>query len=350
MRTPKTVPLLLLVLGLGGAIEAHDPGLSRTEVTLDAHGARAEITFARRDIEAIVRIDHDDDGTVSAVELASARGFLESLGHELLALEGAAPDTVAVDVDASDAVHYSLHYAATTARALRLPVLTRLPRGHRQYVAVHDARGSIVVQGLLGAAAPGLTVPEVGRAAPAAARFLGLGIEHILTGWDHLLFLLALLLAGGGTRRLLGIVTAFTAAHSVTLALAALEVVHASPAIVEPVSAGSIVWVGADNLLRRPTRRRGAVAFGFGLVHGLGFASALADAGLATHGLGAALGSLLAFNLGVESGQFLVIALAVPAAWAIRRIPHLDIARATATVSASVAACGVYWLLQRPIL
>jgi hydrogenase/urease accessory protein HupE len=330
MRTSKPVSVLVLVLGLGGTIEAHDPGLSRADVTLDARGATAEITFARRDVELL--------------------GPVEALGRELLELDGTASDAVTFEIDSTGEVHYSLRFPSIAPRELRLPVLTRLPRGHRQYVAVHDARGSIVVQGLLGAANPGLTLPDVGVVRVANARFLTLGIEHILTGWDHLLFLLALLLAGGGARRMLGIVTAFTAAHSVTLALAALEVVHVSPAIVEPMIAASIVWVGAENLLRRETRRRRAVAFAFGLVHGLGFASALADAGLGTHGLGATLGSLLTFNLGVEAGQLLVLTLAVPAAWAIARIPRLDVARATAAASVAVAACGVYWLLERTIL
>ncbi len=330
MSTPKTFSILVLVLGLGGTIEAHDPGLSRADVTLDAHGATAEVTFARRDVELLAPI--------------------EALGRELLELDGAAPDAVRVASDSSDGVRYSLHFPSTRPRELRFPALARLARGHRQYVAVRDARGAILAQGLVGAASAALTIPDVAGPSSAPGRFFALGIEHLLAGWDHLLFLLALLLAGGGTRRALGIVTAFTAAHSVTLAFAALDVVRVPPAIVEPVIAASIVWVGLENLLRRDTRRRWAVAFGCGLVHGLGFASALADAGLATRGIGAALGSLLAFNVGVETGQLLVLALAVPAAWAIRQIPRLDVGRAAATASASVAACGAYWLVERTIL
>jgi hydrogenase/urease accessory protein HupE len=328
MRSSTIVAPLALVFASALAIEAHDPGLSRAEVTLGNAGVTAEVTFARRDLELLTPFDP----------------------KELLELDGVPPASVHLDAAASDGIHYSLRFDSARPHELRVPVLSKLARGHRQYVAVRDVQGKIVAQGLLGAAVPGLTVPATRVASFAARRFVVLGIEHILTGWDHLLFLLALLLAGGGIRRALGIVTAFTAAHSLSLALAALGIVHVPPALVEPVIAASIVWVAIENLLRRETRRRWVLAFAFGLVHGLGFASAIADAGLATQGLRTALGSLLSFNLGVESGQLFVLALAVPAAWALSRIPRLDVARATATASLVVAACGLYWIVERTIL
>jgi len=143
------------------------------------------------------------------------------------------------------------------------------------------------------------------------ASFVLLGIEHILTGWDHLLFLLGLLLCGGGWLALAKIITAFTLAHSITLALAALNVVVLPDRLVEAVIALSIAFVAAENLFGKPVvARRWLVSFCFGLVHGFGFSSALRDLGLSTHGL---VLSLFGFNAGVEIGQGLVVALALPA-------------------------------------
>jgi len=142
------------------------------------------------------------------------------------------------------------------------------------------------------------------------ASFVLLGIEHILTGWDHLLFLLGLLLRGGGWLALAKIITAFTLAHSVTLALAALDVVVLPDRLVEAVIALSIAFVAAENLFLKPVvSRRWLVSFCFGLVHGFGFSAALRELGLSSQGL---LLSLFGFNAGVEIGQALVVAVAVP--------------------------------------
>jgi len=146
--------------------------------------------------------------------------------------------------------------------------------------------------------------------------FVLLGIEHILTGWDHLLFLLGLLLRGGNWLSLAKIVTAFTLAHSITLALAALNIVVLPDRLVEAVIALSIAFVAAENLFGTPVvARRWLVSFCFGLVHGFGFSSALRDLGLSTHGL---VLSLFGFNAGVEIGQGLVVAVALPALVVLR--------------------------------
>jgi hypothetical protein len=147
--------------------------------------------------------------------------------------------------------------------------------------------------------------------------FVALGIEHILTGYDHLLFLVGLLLTGGRLLSLAKIITAFTIAHSVTLSLAVLEVVSLPDRLIEAVIALSIAFVAAENLVDSPTvSRRWLVSFGFGLVHGFGFSSALRELGLPAHGL---LLSLFGFNLGVEIGQALVVAVCLPALLLLRR-------------------------------
>ena len=146
--------------------------------------------------------------------------------------------------------------------------------------------------------------------------FVLLGVEHILSGYDHLLFLFGLMLRGGGWLGLAKIITAFTLAHSITLALAVLDVVMLPDRLVEAVIALSIACVAAENLVLRPVvSRRWLVSFGFGLVHGFGFSSALRELGLPTHGL---LLSLFGINAGVEVGQALVVALALPALALVR--------------------------------
>jgi hypothetical protein len=147
--------------------------------------------------------------------------------------------------------------------------------------------------------------------------FVRLGIEHILTGWDHLLFLLGLLLRGGSWLALAKIVTAFTLAHSITLALAALDIVVLPDRLVEAVIALSIAFVAAENLFGKPVvARRWLVSFCFGLVHGFGFSSVLRELGLASSGL---LVALFGFNAGVEIGQGVVVAVALPALALLRR-------------------------------
>jgi len=347
MERRTTIRAAALAVLFAGLAQAHDPGLSKADVTLAPGGATAEIVLARRDVESLVAIDCDGDGSASATEVAAARAGLESLGLGLLELDAERPERVAVSLDPNDAVRFSLRFGFKSPREVRAPLLERLPRGHRQHLEVRNASGALVARGLLGAGRASLDLGTLATAPIGPRPFFGLGLAHILEGWDHLLFLLALLLAGGGVRRAVGVVTAFTAAHSVTLGLAAFGMVHVPAPLVEPLIAASIVWVAAENLLRRESRARWSVAFGFGLVHGLGFASVLADAGIAGHGLGPALGALFAFNAGVEVGQMAVLGVAVAAARALRGIPRLDPALAAATASAAVAACGVYWLVQR---
>jgi hydrogenase/urease accessory protein HupE len=143
-----------------------------------------------------------------------------------------------------------------------------------------------------------------------ASGFFLLGIEHIVTGYDHLLFLLALVLCGGSLLSLLKIITAFTIAHSLTLGAAALSWVTPPSALVEAVIALSIAYVAFENLFPRyAISRRWTVSFLFGLVHGFGFSSVLAEIGLPRDSL---LWSLLNFNLGVEAGQLAAILIAVP--------------------------------------
>lgn len=146
--------------------------------------------------------------------------------------------------------------------------------------------------------------------AQVATRYTALGIEHILTGVDHVLFVLTILIAAAGWRYWLTVLTSFTVAHSITLALGMLNVVRLSPAIVEPLILASIVLMFALNITHKATRlrARAAIVFACGLLHGLGFASAIADIGLSGSNK---LISLVGFNVGVELGQATIVAVAL---------------------------------------
>ena len=181
---------------------------------------------------------------------------------------------------------------------------------------------------------------------PTFRQYLALGIRHILTGYDHLLFLLGLLVVCRRFRTVAAIVTCFTLAHSVTLALAALDVVKLPARVVEPLIAATIVFVGLENVLRgEEPKGRWALTFGFGLVHGLGFASALRDIGLGAFGT-SIVAPLVAFNLGVELGQLTVAAVLLALLWRLRRTRWLA-RQGTRAVSWGVAAMGLVWLAQR---
>jgi hydrogenase/urease accessory protein HupE len=176
-------------------------------------------------------------------------------------------------------------------------------------------------------------------------RFVPSGVHHILIGPDHILFLVGLLLTGGSIRRLVVMVTAFTLAHSVTLTLAALGILAPPAWVIEPAIALSIVFVGVDNLLRGSGRDvREWIAFGFGFIHGFGFANVLGEMGLPAQALGWALAS---FNIGVEIGQVAVVATVAGALYAVTRGNdrlRLIVARAG---SYAVIAAGAYWFVER---
>ena len=179
------------------------------------------------------------------------------------------------------------------------------------------------------------------------------GIEHIIIGPDHVLFLVGLLLLGGSLARLAGIVTAFTIGHSITLSLAVLDILTPPGRLIEPLIALSIVVVGADNLLvlrgstgkeRRSADIRAWLAAGFGLIHGFGFASVLKEFGLPQSALG---WSLFAFNLGVEVGQLVIVGVVGVSLALLARRSGPWAARVAWAGSIAVILVGLYWFVER---
>jgi len=182
------------------------------------------------------------------------------------------------------------------------------------------------------------------------ARYLLSGVEHILIGFDHIAFIIAAVVWGRRLWPLVRVVTAFTIAHSITLALAAMDLVTLPSAWVEAAIAASIVYVAVENFRVRNLAHRGWVTFAFGLVHGFGFASVLRDYGLPEDAL---VPALAAFNVGVEVGQIAVVAVALGVLVAVERKglgrPATDAAdpRVVKTVSGVIAVLGVFWFMER---
>jgi hydrogenase/urease accessory protein HupE len=193
----------------------------------------------------------------------------------------------------------------------------------------------------LNRAYPSMTTGEQSYAGT-SVRFATLGVEHILNGLDHILFVVALLLGTRTIRDVLKVASVFTLAHSVTLGLAALGWVELPATVVEPLIALSIVYVAVDNIVGEPARQRLAVVFGFGLLHGLGFAEALRITDDVSWSW---IGSLLSFNLGVEIGQALLILVAFPTLVLVRQLRWSVVASASAT--SFVALIGLVWFFER---
>jgi hydrogenase/urease accessory protein HupE len=339
---------------------AHDPGLSSLAVRPCRNNLEVTLTLAVRDAAQLAELDEDHDGIVTQAEFAQTRSQLEAAvaSQLFIAVDGkiAKDNSIHSRLDGNNNVEVCLNFHAIGFSSLEIQskMLAFLPLGHRQYLQIQNSLGETIFEQLLSAAADRATVqmPHTNsstamfEAARSFANFLSLGVKHILTGYDHLLFLFGLLLVAGGFFSSLGIITSFTIAHSITLAVATLQLVQIPSRIVEPLIAASIVFVGIENLLRGdiPNARR-MVPFGFGLIHGFGFASALREAGIGS-GTGGIVLPLFSFNLGVELGQIMVAALALPIIWKLRETP-MFIARWAPACSAAVVLLGSFWFVQR---
>ena len=247
-------------------------------------------------------------------------------------------------------LHLEFHYAWSAAPA-SFTVQSRLfpydPR-HRTFLNIYE-NGQLQRQEIFEGEARAIEF-RTGSAQSIGAvvrQFVAEGIHHIFIGPDHILFVIGLLLLGGGMGRLLKIVTAFTVAHSITLGLATFGLVNPPATIVEPAIALSIVFVGIHAFLGRQRHDpRLLFAFCFGLIHGFGFASVLQEMVLPRHALG---WSLFAFNGGVEIGQACIVLLVVPLlAWLHHRSPKMG-GRVTAAGALGVTAAGAFWFFQRAL-
>lgn len=183
--------------------------------------------------------------------------------------------------------------------------------------------------------------PAPAQPSPASQFFLE-GIKHILEGYDHICFLLALLVAATRLRQVVLIVTAFTIAHSITLILAAQGIIHLPSRLIESAIAATIVYVAVENLIRLEPRFRWGLTFVFGLIHGFGFANVLSELTLPTDAM---VSSLLVFNVGVEVGQLAIVVVVWPLLRLINGAPWG--AKVKVAINVLAGLLGLAWLLDR---
>lgn len=350
MTRAKVLLVLLSLICVAPTLRAHDPGLSTLKVVEGTERIDVCATFARKEIEAwIVSREKNVDWRERATALAPTAVVLKKVGTAIT------PTQSGVTFDDQQNVEFRLAFELKGEGKLTVhsPFINGLAPGHRQLFTVLDAKGAIVTERLLKADADfaefefqGLGGDSEPYRTASFFGFLGLGVKHILMGYDHLLFLFVLLIVAPGLRSSLGVITCFTVAHSITLALATFNLVQFPSRIVEAIIAASIIYVSVENLVRRgETPRRWLLTFVFGLVHGLGFASVLRDLGVGAAGSGIAL-PLLSFNLGVELGQIMVAAVLLPILWKAKEQPAF-VRRWMPACSMLAVLAGSWWLVQR---
>jgi hydrogenase/urease accessory protein HupE len=352
--------VVLAVLGAARSARAHEVGLSRSDLRADEAGLVLEVAFARKDlVTAEPSLDADGDRTVSQAEVdgasAAARTALGGLVAVRAAAGGCAAEQTSLALDHEDGAIVKTRYAGCTSEATvdASTLLARLPSGHRHAAFVYPSAGdpeehvlrsghaSYVTSAF--AAAPSVLAPEPPGALEIGWEYFVLGIEHIVFGIDHVVFLFGLILIGGRFKQLALMITAFTASHSITLALAVLGIVAPSPSFVEPVIALSVAYVGVENFLVKDASKRWRIAGIFGLIHGFGFAGALGEVGLPQTNLPLALAT---FNVGVEVGQLALLAVALPAILALRKREWF-MPRGVQALSAAVTVAGLFWFATR---
>ncbi len=370
----------LLGLAAPPRAEAHKP--SDSYLALAPVDARVQVRWdvALRDLDAALGLDADDDGKLTWGEVRRRQSDIDALLLSSLTFSngnetcGAPRSADAGTLRHALAIHSDGAYAVLQFEFLCREYVDRLQVDYRLFAELDPThRGIVSVSSAGGGAQAAVLGPDrpslrftvgSGSAAATLLRFLAEGVRHIWEGYDHLLFLLTLLLpsvlvpagASGNGPRWLGaprftpalldvvrIVTAFTVAHSITLALTVLDLVDLPSRGIESAIAATVLLSAVNNLYPVLHRNRWAAAFGFGLIHGFGFGQALKEQALPPDGVFA---SLLGFNLGVELGQLAVVAAFVPLAFWARHT--LFYRRALLLGGSSVAAViASIWLVER---
>jgi hydrogenase/urease accessory protein HupE len=362
MRRLACAVLVTASLLCASSVEAHPAPFSYLDLHVDGAGLSGTLVVHDLDAAHDLGVANADTLLDPAIATGYRDALVALLGPRLtLTLDGA-PATItwgSIDV-VPDRQSLRLSFTASSGRpghiAIHAYVFPYDPI-HQTFINIYEDT-ALKLQLILDAShrdAEYYSGNTQGRWA-VVKTFVVSGIEHILIGPDHILFLIGLLLLGGTVARLALIVTSFTIGHSITLSLAALDIVSPSARFIEPLIALTIVVVGVDNLLvlrgtkdktQQTADIRAWLAVAFGLIHGFGFAYVLKEFGLPQAALG---WSLFAFNLGVEIGQLLIVAAVAGLLLLVRR-RSTPAARQIATIgSIGVIVAGLYWFVQRVFL
>ena len=338
---------------------AHQVNISTARVELKPQRVVAvEVAMKGSDVDRVAgtHVFDEQKGLVDAAKVAESAAAIAAYvgGHVAVTGADGAPciaGTPQVTADEDGVITRNTFSCAKVAGDLvyHSTVLTASNSSARQVVLIGS--GPDAAQALLDNTNSTLTlsVPPPSLLS-VMQRYIVTGIEHIFLGYDHIAFLIAIVLWARRLLPVIKIVTAFTIAHSITLSLAALQIVVIPSTIVEPAIAASIVFVAVENFFSRDIDGRWKVTFAFGLIHGFGFASALQEFGLPAH---AVVPALAAFNIGVEIGQVAIVSIVVPVLVVLDRLFAADRTkpvRAAALVyalSALITVLGSYWFLTR---
>jgi hydrogenase/urease accessory protein HupE len=326
-----------------------------------------EWDIALRDLEVAVGLDGDADGAITWGELKAKHAEVAAYAASRLRIwaDDQAPPASACPIAITEQLVNQRNdeaYAVLRFRAVCSQVVRRITLDYRLLFDIDADHRGLIRFDRVGSSDAGIVSPErtsvsftgsgAGTSGSTFARYFGEGAWHIWTGYDHLLFLIALLLPAVLAPSLRAacfdvakIVTAFTLGHSLTLILAALGHVSLPARWVESAIALSVILAALNNIWPHVQTRRWIVACLFGLLHGFGFASALVELGLPS---GAIATALVAFNVGVEAGQLAIVAVVLPLAYAIR---HTLLYRRVIYIGGSfaVAALALIWLVERAL-
>lgn len=368
-RRPDRLWLCLALAFLPAVAQGHAAGLSYLDLSLEGTSVQASLDLPAQDLAASLDLDADHDGNITAPEVDAQEAALRAWLGANVALSAdhrsCTPATGSVTLHNAGLLTIRLRYdcpGSYSALGLRSSLGQSHGSTYSTFVELRRPGVADSQRTLLTGTDASYTFSVGGSAGGesawrTAAEFVQLGVTHIFLGFDHILFLLALLMMCQSLRSMVGLATAFTVAHTITLSLAATKTVVLPSRFTESAIAASIAWVAIENWLYAPPRRPGAPAplglrlrwlltFSFGLIHGFGFASALAEHGLPSRSVPLALGC---FNGGVELGQVAIIAAAYPF---LRKARHLAWYRPKGVRFASVGilALAIYWFIERAFL
>ena len=346
-----TSALVLLFFATPSTVRAHKLNTSYTN--LIAEDAALKVRVRMDDFDLLkIGIDQDGDSLLFYEEMAAGLDDIFAFVEEQMRLRAdGQPLTLVRDrgditPDNKGNMFADLYFSAKLEDPVsELEVWIGWPErfgdAHKNLAKIM-LPGQPLVQAVFSASSPQQTFAGQKSLWEHIYEFAVLGVEHIFLGYDHVMFLLALIVVGGRLLSLVKVVTAFTVAHSITLCLAALEVVRLPSQWIEAGIALSIVYVAVENFWLKRTDYRWMITFAFGLVHGFGFANVLRELGLPTRGL---IASLFAFNAGVEIGQVAIVALVFPfVAWLSRRPYQRPV---VLVVSAVIGLFGLGWFVER---